>query len=368
MPNAFWIFVAVGSVLLFFMHLAVYKGLFLIFGFSRPVLLLLKIIMIVLGAGFVGAMILAAKYNNIFTRIFYTVTASWYGFLFYLFLAVVVFTVLSMILGYFSNATLAVLLGKGLIFLALLVSVYGLWNAEQIRITRYDILLPNLPASWQGRRAVLVSDLHLGQVHGAEFTQKVVEAVKKENPDIVFIPGDLYDGVKVDEAASIAPFKQIQSPLGVFFVTGNHEEFGDAAHFLEAIEAAGIKVLNNEVADIEGLNVIGVGDNDSIQKAVFENILATIGLEENTPSVLLKHQPAQLDIAEKYGVDLQLSGHTHRAQVWPLSYLTRLIFKGYDYGQKQHGSLSVITSDGVGTWGPPLRVGTKSEIVVLEFK
>jgi hypothetical protein len=96
--------------------------------------------------------------------------------------------------------------------------------------------------------------------------------------------------------------------------------------------------------------------------------LAKIGIDVNRPSVLLKHIPDHLSAVEKAGVSLQLSGHTHLAQVWPLMYITRKVFKGYDYGLKKIGKMQIYTSCGVGTWGPPLRVFTKSEIVKIIFE
>lgn len=368
MPSIFWIFILIACVLLFLTHFAVYKGLLAIFSINSPAAILgLKIFLITFGLSFVAATFLSGQYNNALTRLFYTLSASWLGLLFYLFLAVSVYALLNLVFGAYAPGLVSAL-GKMLVFLALLVSAYGLWNAEQIRITRYQISLPNLPESWQGRRAILVSDLHLGQIHGSRYAQKVAQAINQENPDIIFIPGDLYDGVKVDENAIITPLRNLRPGLGVYFVTGNHEEFGDSSPFLEAVTSVGIKALDNEMVSVEGVNIVGVGDRDSIQREVFEEILAGLQMERGTPTILLKHQPAQLDIAEKYGVSLQVSGHTHRAQMWPLSYIPRLIYKGYDYGLKSYGEMQVITSDGVGTWGPPLRVGTNSEIVVLEFK
>ncbi|MEK7635334.1 MAG: metallophosphoesterase [Patescibacteria group bacterium] len=368
MSAVFFIIIFVSLVILFLAHLAVYKSLVTIFALSsQTTLLSLKIFLIVFGVAFVFAMLLASKYNNFFTRIFYTISASWYGILFYLLLAVAIYAILSAIFGNLLPTSISIL-GKSLVVFALVVSVYGLWNAGHLSFTRYDVSIPNLSSSWLGKKAIWISDVHLDQVHNVEYSSRIALAIKKENPDIVFIGGDLYDGVKIDEAAAIAPFKELHPSLGVYFITGNHEEFGDNAHYVDAVKAAGIRILNNEMINLEGLNIIGVDDRDSTQKDIFENILIGLKIQKGAPTILLKHQPFQLDIAEKFGVSLQISGHTHRAQMYPLSLVTKLIYRGYDYGQKQYGNMQIIVSDGVGTWGPPLRVGTKSEIVVLNFK
>jgi uncharacterized protein len=371
MPLIFLIAVPLICTLIFFTHLVVYKGIVSIFALSSHITLLgLKVFLVIFGMGFVVAMILASQYNNIFTRLFYTVSASWYGFLFYLFLAIAIYAITYALAGNILSAAVLTWIGKGLIICALAVSIYGLWNAEQIVFTRYNVSIKGIPAAWIGKRIVWVSDIHLGQVHGAEYSQRIVSAIAKEKPDIVFIGGDLFDGVKVDERAVVAPFKNLKPTGGTYFITGNHEEFSDKSKigYINTVKEAGIRFLNDEIINIDGVNIIGVDDNDSIQKNVFEDILTGLNIDKNTPTILLKHQPFQLDIAEKFGISMQISGHTHRAQIYPLSYITELIYKGYDYGRKKYGSMEVFTSSGVGTWGPPLRVGTKSEILVFDFQ
>jgi uncharacterized protein len=367
MLSIFFIIIPVALALVFLAHFAVFKGITSIFTLSSHAILGLKIFLITFGLGFVLAMLLASKYNNTLVRAFYTIAASWYGFLLYLFLAVTIYAILAVTLGHLAP-TLTDWLGKVLILCSIIVSIYGLWNAEQIVFTRYDVSLKGLPSVWHGKRAVWISDIHLDQVHNIEYSQKIVFMIKKENPDIIFIGGDLYDGVKIDEDAVIAPFKELKTKDGIYFITGNHEEFGDNTNYVNAIKKAGIKVLNNEMINIKGVNIIGVDDHDSTDKTVFEKILTGFKINKSIPTILLKHQPSDLDVPEKFGIDLQISGHTHRAQMYPLSYITDLMFKGYDYGQKQYNAIQVIVSDGVGTWGPPMRVGTKSEIIVLNFK
>lgn len=366
MPLLFIIFIILFAALSFLGHLFVYKILISIFAISsNSVLLWLKIFLIVFGIGFMAANVLAFQYNNAFIRAFYMITASWYGFLLYLILAGVIYVSVAA-LNFLPQPILPIL-GKLLVFLALITGIYGLWNAQHIVVTEYRVQNPKL-AAWQGKKAVWVSDIHLDEVHGAEYSQKLVSAIEKENPDIVFIGGDLFDGTKVNERAVIAPFQKLKPKDGIYFITGNHEEFGDKTHFINAIKEAGIRVLDNEQVDIGGVSVIGVDDRDSTNRKTFEQILAHLIKGTNKPVILLKHQPLQLDIAEKSGILMQISGHTHEAQIFPLNFITKIIYKGYDYGRKQYGNMEVFVSDGVGTWGPPLRVGTKSEILVFDFK
>jgi predicted MPP superfamily phosphohydrolase len=253
------------------------------------------------------------------------------------------------------------------IAIALVASIYGVIHARTILIKNVNVVLPNLPTAWQNKKAVYISDVHLGAIYGENFSKSIVEKINKINPDIVFIGGDLYDGTKVNESEVIRPFADLHPALGTYFVTGNHEEFRDVTHFLEPIKNIGIQVLNDQMVTIDGLQLIGVDDRDSTNAIKFQTILANFNINKNKPSILLKHQPLQLNEAEQAGISLQISGHTHKAQVFPLNFFTSMIFKGYDYGLKMFHNMAVYTSSGVGTWGPPLRVGSNSEIAVFTF-
>jgi predicted MPP superfamily phosphohydrolase len=188
------------------------------------------------------------------------------------------------------------------------------------------------------------------------------------HPDIVFIGGDLYDGVAVDLDKTIEPFSKVSAPYGTYFITGNHEEFSDNAPYLQAIRRVGIHVLNNKKVDLDGLQIIGVDYRDSRREEQFRTILQRMGIDPHKPSILLKHAPLNLRVAREQGISLQLSGHTHQGQVFLFRFVTSKVYQGYDYGLKWFGDLLVYTSSGAGTWGPPMRIDTKPEIVVITFR
>jgi len=374
--SQFAVFIAVSLAIILLAHAAVYAALEAMFvGMSASASTTLMIAMAVLAIGFIAASILSSFFNNALVRVIYKIFAVWIGLFTYLFLVSVVYGLIAAFLDWrysaYGTSVLAndhiAVFGRCLMGVALIAGIYGLLHARSIKVRHWQVTLEHLPSSWQGRKAVFFSDSHLGHVNGVKFAAKIAEAIKKELPDIVMIGGDLYDGVKVDDDAIIAPFTGLKPLLGTYFITGNHEEFQDSAHFIEAIKRAGIRVLDDEMTEIEGLQLVGVTDRDSTNKNRFAEILAGLKLDPNKPSILLKHQPSNLIAAESAGISLQLSGHTHRAQQWPFTYLTHRIFKGYDYGLNQFGRMQVYTSSGVGTWGPPLRLGTDAEIVVLEF-
>ncbi len=115
------------------------------------------------------------------------------------------------------------------------------------------------------------------------------------------------------------------------------------------------------------VQIVGVDYKTTEKRSDFEKVLSSLPIDANLPSILLKHVPSNLDVAEKRGISLGLFGHTHRAQVFPFSIITHFVYKGFDYGLKKLGKMQVYTSSGVGTWGPPIRVGSNSEIVILNF-
>jgi predicted MPP superfamily phosphohydrolase len=165
----------------------------------------------------------------------------------------------------------------------------------------------------------------------------------------------------------VEPFSKISVPYGIYFITGNHEEFYDNSPYLQAVRRAGIRVLYNEKIDLDGLQILGVDYRDSKREEDFRTILQKIGIDRHKPSILLKHAPLHLHVAKEQGISLQLSGHTHQGQVFLFRFITSKVYQGYDYGLKWFGDLIVYTSSGAGTWGPPMRLDTKPEIVVITF-
>jgi predicted MPP superfamily phosphohydrolase len=258
-------------------------------------------------------------------------------------------------------------IGRSVFGLGLAVALYGLVNAARIRTTRYIVALQNLPDGLKGTIGVLVSDVHLGNVRSVGYSRRVAARVKALNPDLLFICGDMFDGALVDLDACVAPWGTIKAPMGSFFVTGNHDEFADSAKIMETLRRAGIRVLDNEKVTLQGLQIVGVNDGVAQDDREFRGILARSRVDRNRPSVLLSHQPSHLSIPNEFGISLQLSGHTHNGQFWPWSLLVTRVFGPYAYGLNRFGALQVITSSGVGTWGPPMRVATRSEIVLIEF-
>ena len=321
----------------------------------------------VLSCSFIGASLLAFRSSNLFARIFYRIAAVWLGMVNFLLMAAFLCwaVYLASLLGRFhiDRSVWA----EGLLGLALLTGLYGVLNARWVRIRRITVNLSNLPPSWRGRVAALVSDVHLGHVNGIGFMRRIVGRLQHLKPDIVFITGDLYDGTKVDAARLAEPWADCSPPWGAYFVTGNHEEFRDRSRYLDAVRKAGVRVLQNEKVLVDGLQVVGVDFRESANASQFRSILKNAGIERERASILLSHSPHALPVAEEAGLSMQLSGHTHGGQIFPFTWFTHRIFGAYTYGLKRFGEMLVYTTTGVGTWGPPMRVGTHPEIVLIQF-
>ena len=365
----FILFIGTIQAILFLAHWFLYKTLVRFLIHSNPaVLLSLKVVLGLLSLSLVSVSFLAFRYSNIWVRLLYTAAVSWLGILYFLVLVACLSWLVYLCARLLHLSLNERILIEILFGVAVLASLYGVINSGTIRITRVNLELPHLPSQWRGKSAVWVSDTHLGQVRNYNFAKHIATMVQNLHPDILFIGGDLYDGVAGDLDKMIEPFSRISAPQGAYFITGNHEEFSDNTRYLQAIRNAGIRVLKNEMIRLDGLQIIGVDYRDSRSEEGLRMILQQMGIDRNKPSILLKHAPLNLQVAKEEGISVQLSGHTHRGQVLLFRFITSRVYRGYDYGLKRFGNLLVYTSSGAGTWGPPMRVDTIPEIVVITFQ
>jgi uncharacterized protein len=363
------VFVAIVQTILFLGHWFLYATIAAFFptpgGGPR---IWLEITLGLLSISFVLASLLAWRSFNLVVRVFYSCAAVWMGILNFSFLAAcscwAIWGVVRLA-GVIPDRRLLASLVFGI---ALAVSLYGIVNAAWTRVTRITVKLPNLPASWRGREAALVSDTHLGHVRGHRFLRRIVARLNRLQPDIVLIAGDLYDGTVADLDKLAAPLAKLSAPRGAFFVAGNHEEFSESTKYLDAVNRAGVRVLNNEKVVVDGLQIVGIHHRDSVNDDHFRETIRGTAVDGKRASILLTHAPDRVKISEEEGFSLQVSGHTHGGQLFPFTWITSRMYGKFVYGLQRLGNLTVYTSYGAGTWGPPLRVGTKPEIVLIKFE
>ena len=361
-------FIVIIQSVLFLTHFFLYETwMFAPTGIGAGGSLWIKLGLGLLSVSFVAASLFAYRYTNAGLRAFYRVAAVWLGLLTFLFLAAVSSWI---IFGLGRLAGLAVNFHRTVEFLfgvATIAGFYAVFNANWTRITRTTVRLANLPETWRGRRAALISDVHLGHVRNRSFLRRMVAKISREEPDAIFIAGDLYDGTAIDAGRAAEPLSALTAPHGVYFVAGNHEQFGDDSKYLGAIAAAGVRVLSNEKVEVDGMQIVGVPYRNAANGQLALT-LNGIGLDRGRASILLTHAPDHPEVAEAAGISLQLSGHTHLGQFIPWSWMARRMYRQFVYGLSQIGKMQVFTSSGAGTWGPPLRLGSNPEIVMLEFQ
>jgi predicted MPP superfamily phosphohydrolase len=328
----------------------------------------LQVALALLSVSFGDGFLLAWRSSHLVVRVFYTIAAVWLGFLSFFFYAACSSWAIyggARLLGFHPNRRV---LAVALLGSAMLASLYGMANAAWTRVRRVTVKLPNLPLCWRGRVAALVSDVHLGHVWGHRFVRRIVAMLTRLRPDIVFIGGDLYDGTLARVHELAAPWAQLVAPLGAYFVTGNHEEFSDHTKYLDAVQQSGVRILNNEKVTVDGLQIVGVHHRDSTNDDRFRQVLRQADVDRARASILLTHTPDRVKIAEEEGISLQLSGHTHGGQFFPYTWITSRLYGKFVYGLQRLGKMLVYISYGAGTWGPPLRVGTTPEIVLIQFE
>ncbi len=364
------IFFAVTVSLLFGVHFFVYMSLVHFFTIGQTTYrYLLAGILGFLSVSFILSSLVAHYYENLATRTAYFLSSFWLGLLVNL-MVVCLIAWLVFLMGQWLHLPL----GKawvGTIFfgLALFVSFFGVWQALHPTITRVSVHIPGLPESWKGQTLVQLSDVHLGHVYQSKFLKGVVEQVNALHPKAVVITGDLFDGMDGQLESLVQPLSDIKSEEGIFFVTGNHETYLGVETALSALKETPVTVLNDEVRDVAGLRFIGVSfPLRGEAKKLLPTLESLQSQFANQPNVLLYHAPESIAEVATRGVNLMLSGHTHRGQQFPFQFITALVHKGFDYGLYTIGDFHLYTTSGVGTWGPTMRIGTKSEIVAITLE
>lgn len=323
--------------------------------------------LLILG-GFILSMTMGRSAQSLHPTI-YTVLNTIAGFGFYLFLGGIALSVVA--LGaYLAKTTLPLFVPLAFLSIALLFSITGLIQARSLKTVEYSVTLQNLPKEWDGMRAVLVADTHFGLVNHVKFSDKVVNSILALNPDIVLHAGDFYDGPKIETAPITASWKRLADTIPVFYAPGNHETYGDYEAFVHSVRDAGVTVLDNRVVKHNGVQIAGLtyyGTNEESRTAA-KQALTFLELKKETATILINHPPTSLSEAETAGVNLMVSGHTHNGQFWPMTYVVRPIYGIYYYGLNLFNEMQVLTTSGVGTFGPPFRTFNTPELVVITFK
>jgi predicted MPP superfamily phosphohydrolase len=261
------------------------------------------------------------------------------------------------------------ILGRSAVLAAVLFSAYGVWNALYPRVERVTVHMKGLPPEWRGKTIAQISDMHLGFSAGRSFAERVVGIVNAERPAAVAITGDLFDGGDASLSDLAGALNKLNPPMGTYFITGNHETYLGRERAEEALRPTQVRVLHDEMATPGGLQIIGIaypgrGESKNIAAAI-RNVR---GFDPAKASVLLYHSPVHIPEIKAAGIRLQLSGHTHRGQLFPFQFITRRVYGKYDHGLNVEDDFAIYTSPGTGTWGPRMRTASRSEITIVRLE
>ncbi|MCW8804757.1 MAG: metallophosphoesterase [Ignavibacteriaceae bacterium] len=260
-----------------------------------------------------------------------------------------------------------------IIVLVSMIVFLGNLNKRDITIKNLELTLPKGSGKLNELNIVMASDLHLSPIDGERLLVKIIDKMNSLNPDIVLLAGDIVDDkAEILEQRKIGEsFRKLNPKYGVFTINGNHEFINEVEASVKYAEHLGMKVLRDEYIIIDSSFYI-IGREDVTMKQftgkerkTLEKIISSIN--SDNPKILLDHTPVKLEQAEKNAIDIQFSGHTHHGQIWPGNIITNMIYE-VSWGYLKKGNTHYYVSSGAGTWGPPVRTGSKSEIVKIKIK
>ena len=338
--------------------------------------ILIPLLLLIMAAYPVGRILQAFISPGVIIKVIIAVGSYYLAFMAYAFF-LVLFMDIYRLLSSFSflpllGTTLQAQIWKVGICLIIVLISFGSLNARKARIVTLSLEMPLGNPAIDSLCAVAVSDIHVGPFINSSRIRGLVDKINGLSPDIVFLVGDI-----VDESISAAAeeglteeLKRIKAPLGIYAVPGNHEYYAGIEDVQKYLSRGGVRLLRDEFVVIKD-SLILVGREDIMANRLGEEKrrpLSEILREapENLPLIVLDHTPIDLEEATSQGAVLQLSGHTHNGQMWPFNLVTRLIFEK-SWGLLQKGNTLIYVSCGYGTWGPPVRIGSTPEIILLNL-
>jgi hypothetical protein len=248
----------------------------------------------------------------------------------------------------------------------------GFITTRLIVVKKYNIDINKSAGQLKSLNIVMASDLHLGTINGKSFAYRVVDIINKQKPDVVLLAGDIIDeDIKPVLRDNVGEaLLELKAKYGVYAVTGNHEYIGGVSDAVEYLERHNIRIIRDYYVKIDNSFYV-VGREDLVSKRFagynrkpLKEIID--GIDKSLPIILMDHQPFQLNEAQINGIDLQLSGHTHNGQLFPMNYIVEKIYE-LPWGYKLIGNTHYYISCGVGGWGPPVRIGSRPEIININL-
>ena len=347
---------------------------------TGPVRAILLVLMIACASLFFAGRALVLRHPGALTGILAAVGYWYLAFFIYLLfltLAVDLVRLVDAFFPFFPSGLRSARTGGRLAFAlvfgtAFIATMAGTIHAFKLHIRKASVVLAKPAGSVTSLDAVLFADVHLSPMHRTPFLDRIVDAADALSPDIVFIAGDLFseDTPEGDIEAIAAALRRLRPRFGTFACLGNHEIFGGVNKARTAFRQAGITLLEDEAVLVDDAFYV-VGRKDSQAQAAGKRRMSLreilSDLDASRPIILLDHQPVALKEAEEAAIDLQLSGHTHDGQLFPVNIINRWIYE-LNWGPLRRGKTQFDVTSGAGTWGPPVRLGSTSEIVHFKIR
>ncbi|MCL2742204.1 MAG: metallophosphoesterase, partial [Oscillospiraceae bacterium] len=320
---------------------------------------------------------------NAFTAYIRHVGDFWLGIFFYSFLMLLSVDVVRLAVSFVSKVlsrevaygpAFQLALGAVVALSTLSLTAYGTVHAKRIKVHQYDVRIGKEAAGLTELRVALISDLHLGTQYGHDEVRKIRLLLDEAEPDILIMAGDIFDG-NLNAVPHINKvmdeFLAMDYRYGIYAVLGNHDAGRTVGGIVGFLADAGVTLLQNEARVIDGAFVLaGMNDRSPIGgQGVGRTDIGRVleGADRSMPILMIDHQPTKFAESSAAGVDLLLCGHTHKGQIFPISLITGAMYPS-DYGYYASDGLQVVISSGIGTWGPPMRIGSDSEIAIIDVR
>jgi len=344
------------------------------FSYLRPYYI---IVFILFAYGYVFSKLLYKFLPSLVYDIWLGVGAIWFAFLVYFVLLLLGLDIIRLIESFFhflpnffyeNYEQTKKIIAIVIISMVGIIVFLGNLNKRDITIKTLELTIPKGDGKLSELNIVAVSDIHLSPIDGERLLERIVDKINSLKPDIIILAGDIVDDkAEVLEQRKIGEsLKRLNPKYGIYTINGNHEFINGVDSSARYAEHLGIKVLRDEFVLIDssfyivGREDVSMNSFTGRKRKSLEEIMSSINSDH--PKILLDHTPVKLEQAENNGIDLQFSGHTHHGQIWPANIITKMIYE-ISWGYKKKGNTHYYVTSGAGTWGPPVRTGSKSEIV-----
>lgn len=347
------IFIVIAWAIVFLVHFIAFEPLARVFHISVPHW---PVMLAIVSFSYFLATICVRTTTNQFADIFYFIASTWLGIVFLLFSVMLLYEIVHLTTGFDSRLIISTLL-----LMVVGLSMYALFAGRNLTTREYTVPVAQLTAPLT---IVHLSDIHVGTVHQVKYLERVVTATNDAQPDLVLITGDLFDGSAPIDEGILKPLNELSAPS--YFSNGNHEEYEGLVEVKETVSHLDMQLLDNRMVEWTGLQIVGVNDRQSLRNTSLTQVLDSLSLDSDKPTILMYHSPSDWEVAREHGIDLMLSGHTHNGQIFPFTLLVRMAFKHIN-GLYQEGEQFLHVSPGTGTWGPPMRLGSRNQVTILKL-